>query len=85
MIFLLRLLPAVLASLLALPVFAAFTDNGDGTVTDSVTGLMWDKCSRGQTWGNGTPPAGKPAWWADAAGRFWLKNTDGSMQAFDVE
>lgn len=31
----------------ALPAQAAFTDNGDGTVTDTVTGLMWDKCSMG--------------------------------------
>jgi len=26
-----------------------FTDNGDGTVTDHSTGLLWQKCSRGQT------------------------------------
>lgn len=26
-----------------------FTDNGDGTVTDSATGLMWKQCSEGQT------------------------------------
>jgi len=25
-----------------------FTDNGDGTVTDNSTGLMWEKCSAGQ-------------------------------------
>ncbi len=25
-----------------------FTDNGDGTVTDSKTGLMWKKCAEGQ-------------------------------------
>lgn len=40
---------ALLALLLALPAQAAFTDNGDGTVTDTVTGLMWDKCSWGQS------------------------------------
>ena len=28
---------------------AAFTDNSDGTVTDGATGLVWQKCSRGQT------------------------------------
>lgn len=27
-----------------------FTDNEDGTVTDSSTGLMWMRCSIGQTW-----------------------------------
>ena len=26
-----------------------FTDNGDGTITDNATGLMWDKCSNGQS------------------------------------
>jgi|WetSurMetagenome_2_1015567.scaffolds.fasta_scaffold00012_59 hypothetical protein len=26
----------------------SFKDNGDGTVTDKVTGLMWQKCSAGQ-------------------------------------
>jgi hypothetical protein len=25
-----------------------YTDNGDGTVTDKATGLVWQKCSRGQ-------------------------------------
>lgn len=29
---------------------ANFTDNGDGTVTDTTTGLMWSRCSIGQTW-----------------------------------
>lgn len=28
---------------------AAFIDNGDGTVTDTATGLMWDQCSQGQS------------------------------------
>lgn len=27
-----------------------FTANGDGTVTDVTTGLMWMRCSLGQTW-----------------------------------
>jgi len=31
-----------------------YTDNGDGTITDNRTGLMWEKCSRGQTYFNGT-------------------------------
>lgn len=29
-----------------------YTDNGDGTVTDNTTGLMWKMCSEGQTWSN---------------------------------
>ena len=34
-----------------------FTDNGDGTVTHGKTGLMWKRCSEGQSW-NGTTCAG---------------------------
>lgn len=30
------------------PTTPAFTDNGDGTVNDSATNLVWQKCSRGQ-------------------------------------
>ena len=26
----------------------SYTDNGNGTVTDNLTGLMWKKCSEGQ-------------------------------------
>ena len=44
---------ALLILCLALPQAAQaiphFTDNGDGTVTDRVTGLMWDQCSQGQS------------------------------------
>lgn len=29
-----------------------FVDNGNGTVTDSRLGLMWMRCSLGQTWEN---------------------------------
>jgi hypothetical protein len=43
-------LPALLALFIAAPVQAGFTDNSNGTVTDTVTGLMWDQCSWGQTW-----------------------------------
>ena len=27
----------------------AYTDNGDGTISDAATGLMWKKCSEGKT------------------------------------
>jgi hypothetical protein len=33
----------------ALPV-SSFEDNFDGTLTDRATGLMWQKCSSGQSW-----------------------------------
>lgn len=51
------------------PAHAAFIDNSDGTVSDSVTGLMWDKCSWGQS--NNTTCAGGAATthtWAQALG-----------------
>jgi len=33
---------------------ARFTDNGDGTVTDTRTHVMWMRCSMGQTWTGST-------------------------------
>ena len=47
----LRLWLTVLALLVAWPAQAVstFTDNSDGTVSESVTGLMWDKCTWGQS------------------------------------
>ena len=32
----------------------AFTDNGDGTVTHNLTGLVWMRCGMGQTWTGST-------------------------------
>jgi hypothetical protein len=37
-----------------------FTDNGDGTLTDRQSGLMWMRCSLGQTW-TGTDCRGDPS------------------------
>ncbi len=31
-----------------------FSDNGDGTATDTLTGLLWKRCSEGQTWDGAT-------------------------------
>lgn len=32
----------------------AFVDNGDGTVTHTLTGLMWKRCGEGQSWSGTT-------------------------------
>lgn len=37
---------------------ADFSDNGDGTVTHHTTGLIWQRCSLGQSW-NGTDCTGE--------------------------
>ncbi len=58
---------------------APYTDNGNGTVTDSATGLIWQKCSNGQ---NATSCSGSASTitWSNAitycngltlAGRTW--------------
>ncbi len=39
---------------------ARFTDNGDGTVNDTATHMMWMRCSLGQTW-TGSTCEGTPA------------------------
>ena len=47
------------------PTLAAktYTDNGDGTVTDPTTGLVWMRCAMGQTWSmfNGVGTCSGPA------------------------
>ncbi|MBA3014858.1 MAG: DUF1566 domain-containing protein, partial [Desulfobulbaceae bacterium] len=48
--------------------FAAYTDNADGTVTDTSTGLTWKHCAEGQTWSGTTCSGGqiKTYTWAQA-------------------
>jgi hypothetical protein len=60
--------------------FDGFGDNGDGTVTDPRTQLVWKRCSEGQTW-NGTACTGQSTEmnWYDAmqaakSSRFLGKN-----------
>lgn len=45
-----------------------FIDHGDGTISDKVSGLMWMRCSVGQTW-SGSNCEGEPIKvnWKDAA------------------
>ncbi|MBE7410651.1 MAG: DUF1566 domain-containing protein [Leptospiraceae bacterium] len=56
-----------------------FTDNGDGTIKDNATGLVWQKCSIGQS-GLDCSGVGIKKTWTDAistctglslAGKFW--------------
>lgn len=44
-----RCLLGMFMLVVAWPALASFNDNGDGTVTDTVNGLMWDRC----VWGLG--------------------------------
>ena len=48
-LFLYRLIFLLFIYGMTLSAQAKFTDQGDGTVIDTITGLMWDKCSWGQT------------------------------------
>jgi len=49
-----KLLATIALLLLSSPTFAAdkpeFIDNNDGTITHTPSGLVWQKCSVGQTW-----------------------------------
>ena len=60
---------ALLAALVSLPALAAYVDNGDGTVTDTVTGLMWDKCPNGQTANDCSGGSAFRFTWANALAR----------------
>lgn len=57
-----------------------FADNGDGTVTDQSTHLMWMRCSVGQTWSEGdcrgTPT---PRAWASASAYAAELNGSGAL------
>lgn len=65
---------------LAWPAWATFTDNNNGTITDNTTGLIWDKCPRGQNWDNTAPPgtctgSGTIHAWAHALAEATAANT----------
>lgn len=57
---------------------ARFTDNGDGTVTDTQSRLMWLRCALGQRW-SGKSCLGQPALlsWQEALGRTGSLNSSG--------
>lgn len=45
-----------------------YHDNGDGSVTDTKTGLEWARCSVGQTWENGSCSGeAEPVLWSIAS------------------
>lgn len=61
-----------------------FVDNGDGTVTDSASGLMWMRCALGQAWNGNTcdgeastyawPAAQAAADEANASGNYFFSD-----------
>jgi hypothetical protein len=55
-----------------------FADNGDGTVTDTQSGLMWMRCAVGQSW-TGTACSGAPRGltWSSAQEAALSLNTQG--------
>jgi hypothetical protein len=63
---------------------ARFTDNGDGTVTDTQTHVMWMRCSMGQKW-TGTTCDGTPTAmpWQAAQDAAVSMNTHGGFAKHD--
>lgn len=57
---------------------ADFTDNGDGTVSHSKTGLTWMRCSLGQTWSGGACTGNAASYtWQNALLAAQTLNKDG--------
>ena len=57
-----------------------FADNGDGTVTDTESRLMWMRCSLGQNWSGGTcTGAPRQYSWEDASAAAEMLNQSGSQ------
>lgn len=54
------------------PIIQNFQDNGDGTVTDRATGLVWQKCSAGQS--NNASCSGTPTTYTFTASATYCKN-----------
>ena len=66
---------------LALP-SSPFTDNRDGTVTDSNTGLMWKKCSEGQSGTNCSEGNAKTSKWNVASKQAQTLNNMGGFAGY---
>lgn len=57
----------VINFIFTIPLFAPpFTDNGNGTVTDTALGLIWQKCSMGQNNDASCSGTATTAVWSDA-------------------
>lgn len=57
-----------------------FTDNGDGTVTDARTGLVWDRCSLGRVWdGSSCVGDAAPTSWQVALQAVQARNAAGYL------
>ncbi|MDT8446583.1 MAG: DUF1566 domain-containing protein [bacterium] len=54
----------------------SYTDNGDGTVTDNLSGLVWQRCSAGLSGANCATGTAATYTWADA-GTYCTDNTAG--------
>lgn len=66
-----------------------YTDNGDGTITDHATGLLWQKCSRGQNNDSTCSGTATSTNWSDAvnycngltlAGKIWRLPTKQELE-----
>lgn len=86
--------PVICVSGVSKGYYSNFTDNGDGTVKDNSTGLIWQKCSIGQTNDAACTGAGSPSLWSAAittcsglglASRTWrLPNTQDLKSLIDT-
>jgi Protein of unknown function (DUF1566). len=57
-----------------------FTDNGDGTVTDQASGLMWMRCALGQEWQDGAcSGSAKTYAWPASQGAVDVVNSSGEQ------
>ena len=58
-----------------------YTDNGDGTITDKATGLMWKQCSEGQsTTTNACDTGARSGYsWQDALQQAQILNSSGGF------
>lgn len=59
-----------------------FTDSGNGTVTDNKTGLMWKKCSEGQSGNDCSSGSAASYTWQAALAQAQTVNTNGGFATY---